>query len=164
MNAFQIIDQNHGPLDKYQFLDFFNFVILESKNAFFLSRTSSNTFSCLILPKIKGWKNFKFLTKAVDLPLWKNPDFFFTFVTSCFLQSKKAFFLSRISSNTFSCLILPKIERWKNFKLLTKTIDFPLQKNLSFSIFFLFLFLSPGNTSFLSRIASNTFSWPIFLF
>ena len=73
---FQIIDQNHGPLEKYQFLDFFNFVILESKNAFFLSRTSSNTFSCLILPKIKGWKNFKFLTKAMDLPLWKNPDFF----------------------------------------------------------------------------------------
>ena len=85
MNKFQIIDQNHGPLEKYQFLNFFNFVILESKNPFFLSRTSSNTFSCLILPKIKGWKNFKFLTKAMDLPLWKNPDFFFTFVTSCFL-------------------------------------------------------------------------------
>ena len=85
MNKFQIIDQNHGPLEKYQFLNFFNFVILESKNPLFLSRTSSNIFSCLILPKIKGWKNFKFLTKAMDLPLWKNPDFFFTFVTSCFL-------------------------------------------------------------------------------
>ena len=79
MKKFQIIDQNHGPVQKYQFLDFFNFVILESKNAFFLSRTSSNTFSCLILPKIKGWKNFKFSTKAIDLPLWKNPDFFLLF-------------------------------------------------------------------------------------
>ena len=34
MNKFQIIDKNHGPLEKYQFLDFFNFVILESKCLF----------------------------------------------------------------------------------------------------------------------------------
>ena len=107
MKKFQIIDQNHGPLEKYQFLDFFNFVILESKNAFFLSR---------------------------------------------------------ISSNTFSCLILPKIERWNNFKFLTKTMDFSLWKNLSFSIFFLFLFLSPENTSFLYQNIVKHISWPIFLF
>ena len=36
----QIFDQNHGPtpLEKYQIFDFLNFVILESKNTFFLSR------------------------------------------------------------------------------------------------------------------------------
>ena len=47
MEKIQIVDQNHGPtpLEKYQIFDFLNFVILESKNTFFLSRISSNTFS-----------------------------------------------------------------------------------------------------------------------
>ena len=46
MEKIQIVDQNHGPtpLEKYQIFDFLNFVILESKNTFFLSRISSNTF------------------------------------------------------------------------------------------------------------------------
>ena len=47
MEKIQIVDQNHGPtpLEKYQIFDFLNFVILESKNTFFLSRISSNTIS-----------------------------------------------------------------------------------------------------------------------
>ena len=41
MEKFQIFDENHGatPLEKLsRFFDFFNFLILESKNSFFLSR------------------------------------------------------------------------------------------------------------------------------
>jgi len=40
MEQFYIFDQNHGltPWEKSWFFDFFNFLILESKNAFFLSR------------------------------------------------------------------------------------------------------------------------------
>ena len=61
MIKFQIIDQNHGltPLDNYQIFAFFNFVILESKNAFFLSRISSNTFSWQNLSKIKKMEKFQ---------------------------------------------------------------------------------------------------------
>ena len=45
MEKFQIFDQDHGltPLEKSRLFDFFDFLILESKNAFFLSRISSKT-------------------------------------------------------------------------------------------------------------------------
>ena len=61
MEKFQILYQNHGlsPLEKSQFFDFFNFLILESKKAFFVPRISSITFSCLILPIIKKMENFQ---------------------------------------------------------------------------------------------------------
>ena len=42
-----------APVEKYQNIDFFNFVILESKNAFFLCRITTTTFSWPIYPTIK---------------------------------------------------------------------------------------------------------------
>ena len=47
---------------------------------------------------------------------------------SIFILSKKACFLTRTSPNTFSGCILHKTKRSQNFKFLTKTIDYCLQK------------------------------------
>ena len=54
-NVEKSFDQNHGltPLEKYQNFNFFNFVILESKHAIFLSTITTKTFSRPIYPTIK---------------------------------------------------------------------------------------------------------------
>ena len=105
--------KNHGltPLEKYQIFDFFNFVILGSKNAFFLSRISTKTFSWPIKPKIKDGKNSNFWPNYGLTPLNLEKCWFFYFFNFLILESKNAFFLSRISSNTFYWLILPKMKR-----------------------------------------------------
>ena len=65
--------------------------VLDLKNAFLLSRISSNTFCWLILQKIKRWKNFNFLLKPFTIsPLEKS--WFFDFFNFLILESKKAFF------------------------------------------------------------------------
>ena len=106
---FKVFDQNHGPtpLEKYQTFKFFNFVILECKNAFFLSRGQTH---------FPGLFCLKYNT-----PLEKS--WFFDFFNFLFLIIVlKHFLLSRITSNTFCWLILWKIKTWKNCKFLTKTI------------------------------------------
>ena len=50
---------------------------------FFLTRTFPDTFSWSILHKIQTWRNLKFLTKTMDLSLWKNFNFA-CFIHSCF--------------------------------------------------------------------------------
>ena len=92
--------------NKYQTFNFFNFVILECKNAFFLSRGQTH---------FPGLFCLKYNT-----PLEKS--WFFDFFNFLFLIVLKCFLLSRITSNTFCWLILPKIKPWKIFKFLTKTI------------------------------------------
>ena len=71
MKKFQFFYQNHGPtpLKKSWFFDFFNFLFFIVLKHFVLSRITSSTFCWLILPKIKTWKNFKFLTKTMVLTL-----------------------------------------------------------------------------------------------
>ena len=132
MEKFQTFYQNHGltPLEKSLLFYFFNFLILESKNAFFPSKILSNRFSCLILPKIKRWKNFKFLTKTMDQPLWKNPSFsiFLFLLFLHFYNLKTLFSFLEYGRTHFPGLFFFK-KRWKKFKFLTKTMDQPLWKN-----------------------------------
>ena len=52
-------------------------MFLWSLKASFLCRTSANSFSKSIFDKRKIWKNFNFLTKIMDYPLWKNDNFAF---------------------------------------------------------------------------------------
>ena len=48
---------------------------------------------------------------------------------------EKSFFLTRMFPESFSWSILHKKQRWRNLKLLTKTMDFPPGKNLKFAFF-----------------------------
>ena len=85
---------------------------------------------------------------------------FFDFLNFLFLQARKSFLRSRISTKTFSCNISSKkknVEKWpfldQNHWLI------PLAK-CQFFDFLNFLFLQPRKAFFRSRISSNTFSWP----
>ena len=76
MEKFQIFDQNHELtlLEKSRFFDFFNFLILESKNTFFLSRISSNSFCWLFffLAKNKNMEKFHFFYQNHGLTPLEN--------------------------------------------------------------------------------------------
>ena len=116
----------------------FLFFITSIQKLFFLSRILSNTFSFLILPKIRRWKNFKFFfIKTMDYPHWKNPDSL-TFSTFWFFSLKTLFSFLEYQNHGLS----------------------PLEKSQFFN-FFDFLILESKNTFFLSRILSNIFCWLI---
>ena len=67
-------------------------------------------------------------------PLQKSQ--FLDFMNFLFLYPRQAFFFpSRISQNTFSWPILPKIKTWENGQFWTKTMDKHLWKKLNFSTF-----------------------------
>ena len=103
MEKFPIFDRNHRltPLEKSQFFNFFDFLILESKNTFFLSRISSNTFCWLILPIIKKMENFQVFDQNHGGNLfWKNANIW-TFLTFCFLQYKKLLSFQNIVKHIF---------------------------------------------------------------
>ena len=162
MEKFPIFDRNHRLtlLEKSQFFNFFGFLILESKKTFFSFQNIIKHFLLADFANNKKMENFQIFDQNHGVtPLEKCQ--FLDFLTFCFLQYKKAFFLSRILSNTVSFLILPKIIRWKMFKFYIKTMDYPLWKNPNSLTFFNFLILEAKNTFFLSRISSNTFCWLI---
>ena len=48
---------------------------------------------------------------------------------------EKSLFLNRTSSDSFSWSVLHKKQRWRNLKLMTKTMDLPQGKNLKFAFF-----------------------------
>ena len=142
MEKFQIFYQNYGlsPLEKSQFFDFFYLLIFQSKNAFFLSRILSNVFCWLILPIIKKMENFQIFDPNHGVTPLKKCQFL-DFLTFCFYSIKKLFFLSRILSNTFSFLILPKIKDGKISKFFYQNHGLsPLEKSRFFD-FFNFLIL-----------------------
>ena len=93
MEKWPFFDQNDGltPLEKSQFFDFLNFLFLQARKAFFRSRISQNTFSWLILPKEKRWKNGHFLTKTMGNPFGKI-SIFLHFLNFLFLLPRKVFF------------------------------------------------------------------------
>ena len=98
MEKWHIFDQHHGltPLEKSQFLDFFNFVFLQPKKAFFGSRISQKTFSCPLLSLKKKMEKWPIFDQNLGLtPLEKSQ--FFDFFNFVFLQPRKGFFRSRIS-------------------------------------------------------------------
>ena len=149
LEKWAFLSQNHAltPLEKCQFFYFLNFLFLQLRKGLFGSRISLKTFSWLILPKKnpltffwpilsekKSWKNGYFLGKNHGLtPLEKRQ--FFDFVNFLFLQSRKAFFGSRISLKTFSWAILPKKEKLEKWPFLGQIHGLTPLKNVNFSNF-----------------------------
>ena len=62
-----LLDQNHGltSLEKCQFFDFFNFLFLSPRKAFFFLEYRKRHFSGLHCLKTKSWKNGRFWTKTI---------------------------------------------------------------------------------------------------
>ena len=122
MKKVQLFHQNHGlsPLQKSQFCLLFKSMFIMSRKACLLTRTSPNTFSGFILHNTKRSKNFQFLTKTMDEPLWKNANFvgFWNrcFPCSerllCYIKRRKSFFHHLLSiSMTWEYRGLPGVAR-----------------------------------------------------
>ena len=122
---FQIFDQNHRltPLEKCTFCTFLTSIILQSKKVIFLLRMSTITFY-QFYPRKSRWRNFKFLTKTMDYPLWENANFlnFPNFYHRWFCSVNILFFFQNVDHYFFDQFD-PKKSRWRNFKFLTKTMD-----------------------------------------
>ena len=95
MEKWRIFGQNHGltPLEKSQFFDFFYFVFLQPRKAFFRSRILlKDIFLPYIIFKINREKQAIFCQNHGLTPLEKSQ--FFDFFNFVFLQPRKAFFRS----------------------------------------------------------------------
>ena len=163
MEKWPFLDQNLGltPLVKCQFIDFLNFLFLQVRTLFFRSRISLKTFSWNILPK-----NEKVGKMDIYGPKpWLNPFgkmvIFFDFLNFLFLQLRKAFFPSRISSKTISQSILPKKKKLVKWPFLDQNHGLtPLRKGQFFD-FLKFLFLYFRKAFFRSGISLKKFFWLI---
>ena len=96
-------------MQNVDFLKFFRTSLLWSKKHSFLYRISKNVFfSIFWLKKKKVWEKGRFLDKNHGVTLLHNVVFFFDFVRTSFLRSKKLYFLSRISKNVSLLLFAQK--------------------------------------------------------
>ena len=145
MEKFQIFYQNHGltPLEKSLFFEFFNFLILESKNAFFSFQNIVKQIFLSDFAKNKKKEKFQIFDKNHGpTPLEKSPFFYFFFLILIFIVLKHFFpFQNNYGRTHFPGLFFFK-KRWKKFKFLTKTMGQPLWKNTKFSTFLTLQFQS----------------------
>ena len=103
---FPFFDKNHGliPLKIVELFDFFKTLFFVSRKHFLLTRTMRKTF----LPPYLAKQKFKmaiFLTKTMDLFLWKLSNYFY-FLKTLFFLSRKHSLLSKIMRSRLICLIL----------------------------------------------------------
>ena len=106
MKKLQLFDQNHGlsPLQKCQFCLLFKSMFIFSRKAYFLTRTSPNTFSGCILHKTKRSQNLQLFDQNHGLTPLQKCQFcgflkpmFFLFWKACLLnKTSKIVFLRSI--------------------------------------------------------------------
>ena len=151
MEKFPIFDQNQRltPLEKSQFFNFFDFLILECKNTFFLSRILSNTFCWLILPIIKKMENFQIFDQNHRVTSLEKCQFW-DFLTFCALQYNKAFFFLEYCQTHFPS-DFAKNNKMEKFQILYQNHGLsPLEKS-QFFYFFNFLILESKKAFFPSQ-------------
>ena len=88
------LDQNHGfisPFEKCQFFDFFNFLFLLPRKAFFRFIVTKKTFFWPIKPKKKRQEKWPLLDQNHGLTPSEKCQFF-EFLNFLFLQPRQAFF------------------------------------------------------------------------
>ena len=114
---FQIFDKNHGlsPSEKFLFFVLFNFLFLQCERRSAFLKYRETHIPGLFSHKYKHAKFEIFDQKHGPTPF--KECLFFDFIKFLFLQSKKAFFLCRISLDAFSGLILPQKKKTKKFPI-----------------------------------------------
>ena len=139
-------------LEKCQFFDLFNFLVLQPKKAFFGFRIQQKIVFWPILPKKKKLEKWPLLDQNHRLTPLQQCQFFDLF-KFLFLEPRKSFFRFRIWLKTLGWPILPektKLEKWpildQNHRLT------PLEK-CHFFYFLNFRFLQPRKSFFSSRIS-----------
>ena len=98
-------------MQKCQFCGFLKSMLLLSRKACFLRRTSQKTFSQCFLHKTKCRQNLKFMIKTMDKPLWKNATDFAVSLKRCFrCQERLVFCIKRQKS--FSHDLFSRSIKW----------------------------------------------------
>ena len=126
------------------------------KCQFFLTFWTS---SWPILPKKKSWKNGHFWSKTMGYPLKKNVNLS-TFWTSSFYSLERRFFVLEYRKRHFPGLYCLK-KSWKSGHFRSKTMGYPLGKNVKFSTFLISFCYSLERRYFYSRISEKRFTWAI---
>ena len=72
---------------------------------FFITRASPETFSWFIFHNTSSWISLNFLTKTMDLPLWKKANFAF-FINRCSYSIERFLFYSQRQQTLFLDLCL----------------------------------------------------------
>ena len=130
MKELQLFDQNHGlsPLQKCQFCLLFKSTFVLFRKAYFLTRTSPNTFSGCIFHKTKRKQNFKFLTKNHGLSPLQKCQFcgflkamFFLFRKGCLLYKTSKIVFSRFIFTIYDTGIPGVAKDYRNFFFRTRT-------------------------------------------
>ena len=78
LEKWPFLDQNHGltPLEKCQFLDFLNFLLLQPIKTFFRQKIVKDIFLAYIAPPKNIWKNGHFFNQSHGLTPLKKREFF----------------------------------------------------------------------------------------
>ena len=132
----------HNHRITFSFIDFLNFLFLQLRKTFFLSRILLGYHKT----HFPGQYCLKKKTKKIahfGPKLWTNPfekSQFFDFLNFLFFKPKKPFLHSRISQNTFSWPILPYKKTWKIANFSWKPWTNPFEKISIFRLFELLVF------------------------
>ena len=137
MEKFPIFDQNHRlitPLEKSQFFNFFDFLILESKNTFFSFQNIIKHILLADFANNKKMENFQIFDQNHGVtPLEKCQ--FLDFLTFCFLQFKKAFFFLEYCQTHFPFSFCQE-KKMEKFQIFYQNHGLsPLEKSQFFDFF-----------------------------
>ena len=131
-----------------------NFLFLQRRKAFFLSRISQKTFSWSKLPKKKSWKDGHFGLKTWVNPLGKMSIFRLSELLVFYSVERRFFVLEYRKRHHPGQNCLKK-------KVGKMAIFGPKQwEKCQFFSFLDFFFLQGRKAFFRSRISQKTFSWP----
>ena len=126
-------------------------VFLAQKGVFSVQHIIKDIFLACIAQK-KKLEKWPFLDENYGLTRLEK-CLFFDFLNFLFLQRRKAFFRSRISSNTFSSPILPKKKKLEKWPFLDENYGLTPLKKCQFFDFLNLLFFQPRKAFFRSRIS-----------
>ena len=151
-----IFGQNHGltTLQKCQFFDLQNFLLLQPIKTFFRQKIVKDIFLAYIAPKKSIWKNGHFLNQNHGLTPLKKCQFF-NFLNCFFYSLKRLFFGLKCRKRNFPFLYCQKNKKQNLEKypfLNQKNGLTPLEK-CQFFDFLNFLFLQPREAFFPFRIS-----------
>ena len=123
MENLTIFDQNNGltSFEKLKIFDFLNFLFHSLERHFSFLKYRETRFPGFLAYNKRVEKLTIFDQNHWLTPLKKFQVF--NFFKWLFLWCRKMFFHSRLSWNTFSWPLLPKIKTWKNCHFLTETMD-----------------------------------------
>ena len=146
-----------NPFGKMSIFPLFKLLLFIAQEGIFsFQNIIREKFPGLYCLKKNSWKNGHFSSKTMGLPLWKNLKFF-TFQTSCFHSLERRFSVPEYHKKNFPGLYCLNKKSWKNGHFWTKTLGYPLWKNVIFRLFELLVFIAQNDVFSFQNIIKEIF-------